>query len=197
MSLRVCTAEFMLSTNRGTGFDQSWLPRVVAERMTASGKDGVVDRAPDGVPFIESDLLWTNTTPDVQHLHMSVHRASRSLVVSNPNTLAVDVAYTFAVGPSPVAPTPGGANNGFGARAKISRTTAATVMFCRIFRDVPDWVSYVEIGAIDPGDTVHFRYRALFSTPGEWRSGTSPRHEMYARWSRLRLWAAPWTNGSI
>lgn len=197
MSLRVCTAEFMLSTNRGTGYAETFLPRMVAERMATSGRDGGVDRAPDAIPFIDTDLLWTNNSDDPQHLQMSVHRASRFLVSSNPNTLVVDDAWSFATGPSPTAPAPTGANNGFGSRVKTTRSTAATVAFGRIFRDHPDWVSYVEIGALDPGETVHFRYRALFSTPGEWRAGTSPRHEMNARWCRLRLWAAPWLNGSI
>jgi len=187
----------MLSTNRGTGYAESFLPRMVAERMATSGRDGGVDRAPDALPFIDTDLLWTNNSGDPQHLQMSVHRASRLLVSSNPNTLVVDDAWSFAVGPSPSAPAPVGANNGFGGRVKITRASGATVAFGRLFRDHPDWVSYVEIGAIDPGDTVHFRYRALFSTPGEWRAGTSPRHEMNARWCRLRLWAAPWLNGSI
>lgn len=197
MSLKVCTAEFMLSQSSGTGAADSWFPRLVSERMATSGKDGNVDRTPDAIPFIDTDMLWTNTAAETQHLMMSIHRASRSLVASNPNTLTLDDAYTFDVGASPSAPTPAGTNQGFGSRVKVNRSTEAVVGFGRIFRDVPDWISYVDIGAIDPGDTVHFRYRALFSTPGEWRTANTPRHEMYARWARLRLWAAPWLTGSI
>lgn len=197
MSLRICTAEFMASTSKGTGFAPSWLPRMVAERMASSSRDGTTERAPDGVPFIETDILWTNTTGDPLHLHMSLHRASRSLVTSNPNTVTIDDAYSFDVGVSPSAPIPAVTNNGFGARLKASRSTSTSVLFGRLFRDIPDWISNVDIGPIDPGESLHFRYRALYSTPGQWRTGTSSRHEMYARWARLRLWSAPWVNGSL
>ncbi|TCN51774.1 hypothetical protein EV641_109165 [Rhodococcus sp. SMB37] len=197
MSLRVCTAEFMLSTSKGTGFAPSWLPSLLAERMATSGRDGQVDRAPDGVPFIDTDILWTNTSDDPMHLHMSVHRASRSLVTSNPNTVTIDDAYSFDVAVSPSAPLAAVTDNGFGARLKANRSTSTSVLFGRFFRDIPDWVTNVDIGLIEPGETVHFRYRALFSTPGQWRTGSSARHEMYARWCRLRLWGAPWVEGSI
>lgn len=197
MSLKICTAEFMFSQTSGTGFSESWLPRMVAERMATSGKDGEVGRTPDAVPFIDTDMLWTNTTAEPQHLQMSIHRASRTLVTSNPNTLALDDVWAFDIGASPRAPTPTGTGSGFASRFKINRSVAASAQFGRLFRDVPDTVGYVEVGAIDPGDTLHFRYRALFSTPGEWRSAHTPRHEMNARWARLRLWAAPWLEGSI
>ena len=96
MSLRICTAEFMVSTNKGTEYSEGFLPRMVAERMATSGKDGGVDRAPDALPFIDTDLLWTNNSSDPQHLQMSVHRASRFLVASNPNTIvAVDSSPTL------------------------------------------------------------------------------------------------------
>lgn len=197
MSLRICTAEFMVSTNRGTGMAESWLPRIVAERMVTSGRDGATERAPDQVAFIDTDLLWTNTTGDPQHLYMSVHRASRSLVTSTPNTVTLDDAWSFDVGDSPAAPIPAANDKGFGARIKRNRSTETTVSFCRLFRDIPDWVSNVDIGYIGPDESVHVRYRALYSTPGEWRTGNSARHEMYARWARLRLWASPWVSGSI
>lgn len=197
MSLRVCTAEYMLSTSKGTGFAPSWLPQVVAERMATSGRDGTVDRAPDGIPFIETDILWTNMTGDPLHLHMSMQRASRSLVTSNPNTVTITDAYAFDTGISPSAPAPASATDGFGARLKANRSTATSLLFGRMFRDIPDWVTNVEIGLLEPEESVHFRYRALFSTPGQWRTGSSARHEMYARWARLRLWSAPWIDGSI
>jgi hypothetical protein len=197
MSLRVCTAEFLTSTPKGMGFSPSWLPRMVVERMAASSRDGQVDRAPDGVPFIESDILWTNTTGDPVHAHVTMHRASRSLVTSNPNMVAFDDAYSFDVGLSPAAPIPASFNNGFGARLKASRSSSTSVLFGRVFRDIPDWLTNVDIGLVEPDESVHFRYRGLFSTPGHWRTGGSSRHEMYARWTRLRLWTAPWVDGSI
>lgn len=187
----------MLSTARGLELSESWLPRLVAERVGTSGLDGAVDRAPDPIPFIDLSMLWTNNTPDAQHLHASVHRASRTIIASNPNTVTLQDAWSFDVGPSPAAPIPFAIDNGIASRVKITRSTDPDVLFGRIFRDTPDWVGNVEIGQVASGDSVHFRYRCAFSTPSEFRTGNSPRHEAFARWARLRLWAAPWLTGSI
>src|SRR5690606_10316297 len=64
LSQRICVAEWMISDSNGTAFAQSWLPTMVAERMATSGKDGNVDRSPDQIPFIDSEILWTNTDDD-------------------------------------------------------------------------------------------------------------------------------------
>lgn len=197
MSTKICTAENMLSRTSGTGFARSWFPRLVSERMATSVKDGSVDRAPDVVPFIDTSLLWTNSSDSVQHLTVSMHRASRSFVTSTPNTLVIEDGYSFDIGTAPQAPLPSGLDNGTGIRLKGVPSTSANNFFGRFFRDTPDFVSYIELGSIDPGQTVHFRYRALFSTPGEWRAATNPRHEASARWCRLRLWAAPMLDGSV
>lgn len=196
MSLRICTAEFLLSDNRGTGFSQSWLPTVVAERMAVSSKDGAVDRAPDQVPFIESEILWTNSFDETVHVGVSVHRAGRFLLTSSPNTLVLDDAWTFDVGVSPSAALPFGTNSGVGVRCK-TRQSFNPLIFSRFFRDFPDSVSYVEVGAVDPGETAHFRYRCLFSTPGEWRAAVQPRYEAAARFTRLRMFIGPWVSGVI
>lgn len=196
MSLKICAAEFMISDSVGTGFSQSFLPTVVATRDAVSGKDGNVDRAPDQVVFIDSEILWTNTYEDPVHVAVSVHRAPRSLVSSSPNTLVLDDAWTFDVGESPNAPVPSGTNSGVGIRFQ-TRQNAYALVYTRIFRDFPDSVSYVEVGAVDPGQTVHFRYRCLFSTPGGWRTPVQPLHIAQARWARLRMWVAPWMTGSV
>lgn len=196
MSLRVCVAEFMISDSTGTGFARSWLPTMVAERMAVSGRDGEVDRAPDQIPFIDTEILWTNTTDETVHVMVSVHRASRFLLTSSPNTLVLDDAWTYDVGLSPSAPAPSGTSNGVGTRVKTRRSYQSLV-FSRLFRDYPDWISYVEVGACEPGETVHFRYRCLYSTPGEWRTAVQPRHEANARWARLRMFTAPWTTGVV
>lgn len=196
MSLRICTAEFIVSDSTGTGFSQAWLPFLAADRMATSGKDGNVDRAPDQVPFIDSEILWTNTYADPVHPMVSIHRAPRSLVTSSPNTLVLDDAWTWDIGLSPAAPTPLGTNSGVGVRFQ-TRQSAYSLVYTRFFRDFPDSVSYVEMDAVDPGQTLHFRYRCLYSTPGGWRTPVQPLHIAQARWARLRLWIAPWTTGVI
>lgn len=196
MSLKVCVAEFLISDSVGTGFSQAWLPTMVAERRAESGKDGNVDRAPDQVPFISSEILWTNSFGDPVHTMMSIHRAPRSIVTSAPNTLVLDDAWTWDIGDSPSAPIPFGTENGVGARF-ATRPSFRPLIYTRFFRDFPDWVSYTDVGVVDPGETLHFRYRCLFSTPGAWRTPVQPLMIAQARWATLRLWIAPQVTGAI
>lgn len=197
MSLRICTAEWMISDFMGTGFSQSWLPTLALERMLVSTRDGPVDRAPDPIPFIDGDMLWSNPYDDAIHAMVSVHRASRFLLTSNPNTLVLDDVWAWDVGVSPQAPIPTGNVAGFGIRQQQNRFAQTPMIFDRLFADIPDYISYVDIGEIDPGEAVHFRYRCLFSTPGNWRVPLQPRFEANARWARLRLWTAPMVTGAI
>lgn len=196
MSLRICTAEFMVSESSGTGFSNAWIPNLVAESMVTSGKDGTVDRSPDQVPFIDGEMIWTNSYDDPVYAMASVGKAPRSITTSTPNTLVLDDAYSWDIGISPSAPTPFGANNGSGERIQNSPTTIP-VGYLRYFRDFPDAVNYVSLGTADPGESVHFRYRCLFSTPGNWRAAVQPLFLAYARYARLRLWVSPWTSGSV
>lgn len=191
MALSVCTLEYLISDYRGVRIADQWFPRVVAERFAASTRDGTVDRAPDQVPFIETDLTWTNRSTASQHVQLSLHRAPRSMVVSNTNTIALDDAVSYAVGANPTAPRPSAARSGVGSRVSMTPPGATPIQYARIFADRDDWVTYEDIGEVPPGQTVHVRYLCLYSTPGPWRTPPQPRHEAYARWARLRLWASP------
>lgn len=196
MSLRICSAEFMISESSGTGFSGAWLPTIAAESFVTSGKDGAVDRSPDQVPFIDAEMLWTNSYDDPVYAMASVGRAPRSIVTSTPNTLVLDDAYSWDIAVSPAAPTPFGANNGSGERVQNQPTTLA-VGYLRYFRDFPDSTTYMSLGTVDPGESVHFRYRCLFSTPGNWRAAVQPLFLANARFARLRLWVSPWVSGSV
>lgn len=197
MSLTLCTAEFMWSDGRGTGLTKAWLPSMVAEQLVASTKDGQVQQAPDQVPFIDTTLTWTNGWDDPVHLHMMLRRAARSFVTSNPNTFAIDDAWTWEVGVSPAPPTPTGTGNGVGGRVRTEKSYNPRTWFGHYFADRDDWTQYEEIGACRPGETLAFRYRCLFSTPGLWRAGDKPRLEAAARYVQLRLWSAPMLPTSI
>lgn len=196
MSQKLCTAEGLTSGQTGMEFSTAWLPTIVAERMATSSRDGAVERAPDQIPFIDTEILWTNTSDESVHVMVSVHRGGRSIVASSPATLVLDDAWSFDIGVSPSALTPYASQAGVGARYKDRRTTDPDI-FNRVFRDFPDFVSYVEVGRVDPGGSVQFRYRCLFSTPGEWKSVPSPRYEAYARWCRLRMFTSPWVTGVV
>lgn len=198
MSLRVCTAEgWMLSNEYGLEFADAWFPRLIAEQFSASAEDGDVDRAPDQLPFIDAEFLWTNTTDTVQHVAVAVHRGPRSFVTTNPNTIAFDDATSWDVADSPSAPRPSMTNNGVGGRVQVTRPSNQTMQFGYLLADRDDGVFYDEIGFVEPEQTLHYRYMGLFSTPGTWRVPENPRYEMYARWVRLRAWASPAVDGVV
>lgn len=197
MSLSICTNEWITSDRVGLRFTEAWFPRLVSEQFVGSVQDGDLDRAPDPLPLITADLLWTNSTGTDQHVHVETQRAPRSLVVSNPNTVVLDDAVSWDVGDSPNAPRPSMTRNGIGARLQLTRPSQSTIRFGTTFADRDDGVFMTHIGRVRPDESLHFRYMCLFSTPGAWRTGESPRTEAYARWARLRVFASPMIGGAV
>ena len=197
LSVQICTGEYLLSDSKGFGFSRSWLPQIVTERFATSTRDGTVDRAPDQVPFIDTNLVWTNTFTDPLHLSLTVQRAPRTLITSNPNLLVLDDAVSWDIGAAPSASAAVATHSGVGARIKFQRFSASNLFFGREFADFDDSVQYQDIGVINPAETVQVRYRCLFSTPGQWRVAIQPRHEASARFARLRLWSSPYVAGVI
>lgn len=191
MTVTVCTLEALISGPTGVEFSRGWLPSMVAERFVSSTKDGVVDRAPDPVTFIETDLTWTNNTDSVVHLQGQLHRGSRGIVTSNPNTVVLTDGFSYATGVSPHASVPDTTDWGFGGRLKTTSSAQASPRFSRLFLDADDSMVYVDMGSLAPGVSVHIRYACVLTTPQEWRVPNTPRHEAFARWARVRLFASP------
>lgn len=191
MSIKICSSDWMASGYGGFDFSQAWLPRIVAERMAVSSRDGVVDRAPDPVPFIDSDLVWRNTTGSPQHIAWTIHCASRTLVTTNPNPSFLYDATSVDVGVAPQAPLPVPVGDGIATQLRVTSAGQTQVQFGRVFADFDDQMRVIDLGNVADGHSVHVRYRCLFHTPGPWRVAPQPKYEAYARWARLRLWASP------
>ncbi|WP_412807732.1 hypothetical protein [Nocardia sp. SC052] len=191
MSVPICTSEWMLSSPTGTDVAAAWVPRIVAERFTTSTKDGAVERSPDPVPFIASELTWANTTGAQQRIWLEIHRPPRMIITSNPNSYVLDDAVSWDTGVAPVAPPPSATENGIGARISVTPVTVNQIAYTRFFRrwDSSNW--WQSIGTLQPEEIVHTRYAALYSTPGSWRAPNNPLQVVRAYWVRLRLWATP------
>ncbi|QNL30157.1 hypothetical protein SEA_MARIOKART_30 [Gordonia phage Mariokart] len=204
-SLKICTAEYMLSDTNGVGMRRGWFPRVVAEAFLESTKDGDVSRAPDPVPMITGDLAWFNNSPDPQELAVQVHRAPRSITTTSPNTVVIQDAWTYAVGVSPTADPPTVMQDTTGGRLQLDRAyvAGADLIFGRLFLDTDDSQTLVPIGVVPSMQSMHFRYVASVQTPGTWTTqggdaavgaatgGSEGRHEAQARWTRLLAIASP------
>lgn len=195
MSVKVCTAEFMLSTVAGLDMRRTWFPRVVAERFLESTKDGTITRAPDAVVMIDGDVTWFNNSPDPQMVAVQVTRAPRTIVAQNPSTVVIHDSWSWAKGASPTADYPSIMQDAFGGRAQIDRpeASAEALKFGRLFIDGDSTQAMVPIGELAPMHSLHFRYIASVQTPGIWTSPSEfePRWEAHARWARLIVLAGP------
>jgi hypothetical protein len=197
-SLKVCTAEYMISDSNGLGVRRTWLPHIVAEQFLESTKDGEIKLSPDPVTMIDGDLTWFNNSPDRVHVAVNVHRAPRSIIAQNPATVAIHDAWTHRIGTAPSADYPSVTQDTFGGRLQIDRASAApdAVVFGRFFLDGDDSMTWVDVGEVPPGQSFHFRYLAAVQTPNVWIIPTgddagTPRWEAYARWTRLTAWGSP------
>ncbi|EHI13132.1 DUF7172 family protein [Mycolicibacterium thermoresistibile] len=195
MTVKPCTAEYMLSTVDGMGMRRNWFPRVVAERFLGSTKDGPISRAPDPVTMIDGDVTWHNNSRDPQMVAVQVNRAPRTIVAQNPSTVVIHDAWSFATGVSPVADYPSIVQDAFGGRAQVDRpeTRGEDLRFGRLFIDGDSSQSWVPIGELAPQRSLHFRYLCAVQTPGTWTAPTEyePRYEAHARWARLLVFAGP------
>ncbi|MBV9869131.1 MAG: hypothetical protein JO214_00670 [Frankiaceae bacterium] len=192
MSLKICTAEYMISDSNGVGLSRNWLPRVVAEQFLESKKDGELKLSPDPVTMIDGDLTWFNNSKDRVRVWVLVHIAPRSIIAQSPATVVIHDAWSHRVGKSPSADFPSVIQNTFGGRLQLDRASAAAddLLFGRFFLDGDDQQTWVDLGVVPPMQSFHFRYLAAVQTPGTWiipgkDSDITPRWEAYARWTRL------------
>ncbi len=195
MSIKVCSLEFMLSTVNGMGLANNWLPRLVAESFLESTKDGEISRSPDPVTMIDGDLSWLNNSQDHQQVFVTVLRAPRSVVAQSPATVVIHDAWSWAVGASPSADYPSVIQDTFGGKMQYDRpsVTPEDLQYCRQFYDGDSSQALVNVGRLDPMESLHFRYLAAVQTPGVWTAATEfePRWEAHARWARLTAFAVP------
>lgn len=195
MSIKVCTAEGLLSTVDGMDLSRSYFPRIVAESFLESTKDGPIQRAPDPVTMIDGDLTWFNNSSDAQMVTVQVIRAPRTIVAQSPSTVVIHDAWSWAVGASPTADYPTIIQDAFGGRVQLDRQEVAAedLRYGRFFADGDSAQSWVPIGRVEPMESLHFRYLAAVQTPGAFTAPSEyePRWEAAARWTRLLALAAP------
>lgn len=195
MSVKPCTLDFLLSTVDGIGLTRNWFPRIVAEAFLESTKDGEIARSPDPVTMIDGDVNWLNSSSDYQQVFVHVLRAPRSVVAQSPSTVLIHDAWSWAVGASPAADYPSVIQDTFGGKMQYDRPSVAPedLKYCRQFYDGDSSQALVNVGRVDPMESLHFRYLAAVHTPGVWTAPSEyePRWEAHARWARLLAFAVP------
>lgn len=195
MSVKICTGDHLISTVAGMGLALSYFPRIVKEAMLESTKDGEIKRSPDPVTMIDGDVVWFNNSRARQYVVVQITRAPRSIVAQSPGTVIIHDAWSQRVGVDPTADYPSVRQDACGGALQFSRssTAAADVEYCRQFYDFDSTQSWVDIGIVEAGESLHFRYLAAVHTPGLWTTPTefTPRWEAHARYANLKVIAGP------
>jgi hypothetical protein len=198
MSLKLCTAEYMISDTNGLGMRRSFFPRVIAEAFLTSTKDGTISRAPDPVTMIGGTLSWYNNTNDDQEVMVNLHRAPREVVSTNPVTVVIHDAWSFDKGLSPQADLPTAVQDATGGRIQIDRQSVdpKDVKYGKFFLQSDDSQEQVALGVIAMGHSFQFRYQAQVQTPGTWTLASAFQPDFQATARYVRLQAIGWPVGS-
>lgn len=196
MSVKPCTAEYMLSTVNGIAPRKRWFPgQPVKEVRLASTKDGEITRSPDPVTMVTGDVDYFNNTPDDLAVVVHIVRAPRSIVAQNPSTVLIQDAWSWRTGVDPQAEYPSVMQDAFGGRAQIDRpeVSAKDLNFGRLFLFGDASTAAVDCGVLKTGELLHFRYIASVQTPGTFTAPSEfePRWEAQANYTNLRIYAGP------
>jgi hypothetical protein len=163
--------------------------------MLVAIKDGEIERSPDPVTTIEGDLAFFNDSPAPVFMWVIVHRAARTIVSTNPVTVLLPDAWSYAVGEDPAAEYPSVNTDAFGGKLQTDRASVSgeDLKFGRYFIDTDESQAKVEIGVVPAQHGLHFRYLCAVHTPGLWTTPTEepPRYEAHARWAKLTAFAEP------
>lgn len=194
----VCIGENLTTDDAGALRLQPWsVPRVVADLRALASGDGKVyeTSALPGRLLIDQRLSWRNDTPLEQMLLIRVIRASRSIIVSNPNAIQFRDRWTYAVDAEPVEPVTTGIFNGqSGVSIDMSTNSVAEPLPGVFWSWSPTTCVDEWFGPLLPDQQFNLRYRCYVWTPPPWSDNANqnqPKHDARANWTRLQLWAYP------
>lgn len=196
----VCIGENLTTDDAGLLRMQPWaVPRPVVDvKAVSSDGDGTVLPATvlPGRLLINQKVSWKNDTPIEQGVLISVTRASREWIVSNPNAIQYRDRWSYAVDAEPAVPVTSGIfNSQCGSSIDLGTNSVAEPQPGKQWMWAPancadEWVPY----PIAPGETLNVWYRCYLWTPPPWSDNANknaPEHVARAKWARIELWAFP------
>lgn len=195
MALRLCAGENLSSTSDGVGLSPTWFPRIVAQSYVTATKDGTIKRAPDPVPTISGDVVWTNTASVAQNVTVTIRRAPRTVATTSPNTVVIHDAWSWAKGLDATADYPSVSQETLGGGFQTDRpeTDPKDIQRGYTYFDFDASQTIIHLGDVGPDHNIHVRYIAAIQTPGTWTvpSEFEPRWEANARYAWLTVIARP------
>lgn len=196
----VCIDENMTVTESGLLRMARWsVPRQVADVMVKSSADGPFNTpqpAPPGVLMMDQKLSVKNESPLPASLRITVTRASRSWIVSNPNAVQIKDRWTRAVNRQPDMPVVSSISNGqTGSSIDLGTNSVAEPVKGRQWLsmgagDSDEWFPQL----LEPNDVFNLWYQCYYYTPPPWSDNANqnaPQHEVRARWTRIQMWMFP------
>lgn len=179
---------------------EKWtLPRHVHDATYTSTGDGsftALETLPGKLMVDSGIITWTSDSPLPARVLLRLHRAYRSLLVSNPNAAQIRDRYTYTLnGTAPRLPDTSSTYQGqTGAAIDLSANFQGTPYIGRywVHEDaaiIEDW-----LGPVPPGGQLKIWYRSYLWTPPPFSNnanGGSPQHEAFARSARIQLIAFP------
>lgn len=202
----VCIDENLTTDSASLLMMQPWaVPRLVVDVKASSGGDGnmLPELALPGKLLIDQQVGWRNDTPIEQTVLLRVTRNYKSWIVSNPNAIQFRDRWTYAVDATPSVPvTTGIFNSQVGSAIDAGSNTVAepnpgVQWVWWPTNSTDDWLS--DVNPIPSGAQINLWYRCYVWTPPPWSDNAnknSPKHEAFARWTRLELRAFP-TQGTV
>lgn len=196
---KICVSKNLSIDGAGKLGIAPWsVPRHVADYTALSTGDGAygANTVLPGKTMINSGVNWTNTTPLAQKILLRVQRASRRLIVSNPNAVQIRDRWTYNIGGGTI-PDPDPSQTlqtQMTASVDLSTALLGTPNYGRLRLYRPQSMSEDWLGDVLPGQTVLVSYRCILWTPPPWSdnsSANSPLHEAYVGSTRLQLMAFP------
>lgn len=179
------------------------VPRNVVDVMAKSTGDGKVtpQTALPGKLLIEQKVNWINPTPLDAMVLIRVTRGPRYWLTSTPNAIQIRDRWTRDVDRDPDEPVVSGPHNSeCGSAIDVGTNSVAEPKpgqhwLWQGTGTSDEWYPF----PIAPGQNLKLWYRCYYWTPPPWSDNAnknSPRHQVFARWTRIQMIAFP-TQGKL
>jgi hypothetical protein len=200
----VCTDENLAVSVDGLLKLAPWsVPRNVVDVMAKSTGDGKVTpyTALPGKLLIDQQVNWINASPLDAMVLIRVTRSTRYWQTSTPNAIQLRDRWTRDVDRQPDVPTVTGPHNSeCGSAIDVGTNSVAEPKpgqhwLWQGAGTSDEWYPF----PIRPGENLRLWYRCYLWTPPPWSDNAnknSPRHQAYARWTRIQMIAFP-TQGKL
>jgi hypothetical protein len=176
------------------------VPRLVVDVKARSGNDGTLtaEQALPGKLLIDQRFGWRNDSPLECMAVITVTRASKSWILSNPNAIQFRDRWTTIIAPDDKAPevpvTTSIYNSQVGSAIDVGTNSVAEPSPGKQWVWASANCAQEIVGPIPPGEKLNGWYRQYVWTPPPWSNNANknnPEHKAYGGWVRIQVMVLP------